>query len=94
MIAGSIALLGVGALGVAVFQSTVNGLNSEQDSLAARTKAIEDSRYSLPSAISSDISATCSMLRTISAIDSTGIAIGTADSKAKELVDAAIANPC
>ena len=95
MIAGTIAVLGAGALGAALFQSTVNGLNSDQDSLAARTKAIEDSRYSLPSSISSSISANCAAFDAMSVIVTSGI-----DSDAKgaaainAYITAASANPC
>ena len=95
MIAGTIAVGAVGAIAVGIAQAALNQVNTENTNLAARLTAIENSRYSLPSSVSTDIAANCAAMTAIGALTPPAdAAAATIDASADAIIAAAKANPC
>lgn len=78
-------VLGAGVLGFGLAQSTISALNNENADIAARIKAIETSRYSLPSSVSSNVAGSCAAIAAIGALGT--LATPTSDATAKTEMD-------
>lgn len=95
MIAGTVLVVAAGAVGLGITSAALSEVNTENTNLAARLTAIENSRYSFPSSISSDIAANCAAVKAIAGVTAAQTDMWVDIKTTGELViAAAAANPC
>ena len=89
-----IAVLGASVLGLGLAQATINQMNSESAAISARIKAIEDTRYSLPSSASGDVASNCAAIKAIGAITASAETMTGVQTDIGSIRTTAASNPC
>ena len=93
MIAGTMLVLAAGAVGLGITSAALSQVNTENTNLAAQLTAIENSRYSFPSSLSSDIAANCAAMKAIAAL-TPGTTAADIQTIGNQMITAAASNPC